>query len=79
MEADICAAGLDLTEDECAALLRACAAPGGAARAPALLARIGRELTRLQAPTLAAAEAYFLCALRVAERHCDDCSCLVAM
>jgi len=73
VEADIAAAGLDLTEDEFAALLRACAARGGAARAPALLracaarggaapallARIGRELTRLAPPTLVAAEAYF--------------------
>ncbi|KAK9826794.1 hypothetical protein WJX81_001690 [Elliptochloris bilobata] len=59
VDADIAAAGLDLTEEEFAALLRVCAAPGGAAHAPALLARIGRELTRLQAPTLAAAEAYF--------------------
>jgi hypothetical protein len=59
VEADIAAAGLDLTEDEFAALLRVCAARGGAARAPALLARVGRELTRLAPPTLAAAEAYF--------------------
>ena len=61
VDADIASSGLDVTEDEFAALLRVCAAPGGAARAPAVLARIGRELTRLHAPTLAAAEAFFRC------------------
>ena len=72
VEADIAAAGLDLTEDECAALLRVCAAPGGAGRAPALLARIGREHTRLQVPTLAAAEAYFRYA---PDRPCSEGPC----
>lgn len=51
--------GLDLTEAEYAALLLACSRGATEQQAEGVLRRLGRELTTLTQPTLAAAETYF--------------------